>query len=329
MARGDEGTRVTVLGTLGMLEWLAGNWQRALDHAVSAHEIAEQTQYQHARGWEGRVKALIEADLGLVEEARASAERCLAFSRSVSLESFRIMSLAGLGRLELALGNLEAADGYLRDLPERLVAAGTTTQRCPCGPTQSRLSSPAESSGGRVSTSTPTSLTRRASQVPGRWPRLVAAAVCSARQKGNSTAASDAFERVLAKLDEHPYPLERGRTLLCLGMVRRQAQQKKAAREALEQALAIFEELGARLWAEKACAELRRISGRRGTSEELTETELRVAELAGARPLEQGDRRRSVHGREHGRDAPFACVQEARRAACRARGAPGRGGRGR
>ena len=77
-----------------------------------------------------------------------------------------------------------------------------------------------------------------------------------------STGAFAAFERALAELDADPYPFERGRTLLCLGAVRRQAQQKKAAREALEQALAIFEELGARLWAEKARAELRRISGR-------------------------------------------------------------------
>ena len=44
--------------------------------------------------------------------------------------------------------------------------------------------------------------------------------------------------------------------------VRRQAQQKRAAREALQGSLAVFEELGARLWAEKARAELRRISGR-------------------------------------------------------------------
>ena len=62
--------------------------------------------------------------------------------------------------------------------------------------------------------------------------------------------------------------------------MRRQAQQKKAAREALEQALAIFEELGARLWADKARGELKRISGRRGASDGLTETERRVAELA-------------------------------------------------
>ena len=77
-----------------------------------------------------------------------------------------------------------------------------------------------------------------------------------------------------------PFPLEHARTLLCLGMVLRQAQQKKASREALDQALAIFEELGARLWAEKARAELRRISGRAPASDELTETERRVAELA-------------------------------------------------
>jgi DNA-binding NarL/FixJ family response regulator len=62
--------------------------------------------------------------------------------------------------------------------------------------------------------------------------------------------------------------------------VRRQAQQRRAAREALELALANFEELGARLWAEKARAELARISGRRAASDELTETERRVTELA-------------------------------------------------
>jgi len=57
-------------------------------------------------------------------------------------------------------------------------------------------------------------------------------------------------------------------------------QQKRAARDALEQALAIFEELGARLWAENVRAELRRISGRAPPSDELTVTERRVAELA-------------------------------------------------
>jgi DNA-binding CsgD family transcriptional regulator len=76
-----------------------------------------------------------------------------------------------------------------------------------------------------------------------------------------------------------PYPLERGRALLSLGTVRRQARQKRLACEALEQALATFEELGARLWGEKTRSELRRISGRR-RSGQLTETEERIARLA-------------------------------------------------
>jgi DNA-binding NarL/FixJ family response regulator len=55
---------------------------------------------------------------------------------------------------------------------------------------------------------------------------------------------------------------------------------KRPAREALEQALAIFEELGARLWADKTRAELARIGGRPAATGELTPTERRIAALA-------------------------------------------------
>ena len=64
------------------------------------------------------------------------------------------------------------------------------------------------------------------------------------------------------------------------GTIRRQAQQKGPARAALEQAVAIFEDLGARLWAARARGELARISGRRPAAEQLTSTEHRVATLA-------------------------------------------------
>jgi DNA-binding CsgD family transcriptional regulator len=98
--------------------------------------------------------------------------------------------------------------------------------------------------------------------------------------QGNVSEAVNCFHGALARLESQPYPLERGRTLLCLGIVRRQAQQRRASREALEGALVIFEELGARLWAERARAELRRISGRAPAPDELTETERHVAGLA-------------------------------------------------
>ena len=44
--------------------------------------------------------------------------------------------------------------------------------------------------------------------------------------------------------------------------------------------MAIFDELGARLWADRARSELRRISGRRPAPVDLTESEHQVATLA-------------------------------------------------
>lgn len=75
-------------------------------------------------------------------------------------------------------------------------------------------------------------------------------------------------------------PFEHGRTLLALGSVRRRARQKRAARDALEEALEIFDGLGASLWAQRARDELERISGRRPSSGALTGMEQRVAALA-------------------------------------------------
>lgn len=73
-------------------------------------------------------------------------------------------------------------------------------------------------------------------------------------------------------------PFERGRTLLVYGEVRRRGKQKRAAREALDAAVALFDQVGAPLWAAKARAELARIGGRT-TIAGLTATERRVAEL--------------------------------------------------
>jgi DNA-binding NarL/FixJ family response regulator len=70
-----------------------------------------------------------------------------------------------------------------------------------------------------------------------------------------------------------------GKTALALGTLQRQARRKRVARDALEQAAEIFEQLGARLWLEQAQSELRRIGGRAPSSGELTPNEQRIAEL--------------------------------------------------
>ena len=275
--RGDEVTRTLLLWYRSLVDWYAGHWERALAIATEATEFGHQAQFAHNPAWVGRVRGLLEADLGLVDAARASANEALDASRGD--EYFTIQGLGVLGRLELELGNTDEAATHLRALPGRLLAGGLNDPALPIwADAVEALISQDELDEARAYLD-PYELHGR--QIGNPWA-IAAAARCRGllfAAERDLDSAFTAFDRALTELGERTYPLERARTLLCLGTVRRQAGQKKAARDALEEAYAIFEELGARLWAEKAQRELRRISGRRVASE-LTETELQVAALA-------------------------------------------------
>jgi DNA-binding NarL/FixJ family response regulator len=120
------------------------------------------------------------------------------------------------------------------------------------------------------------------------------------RCRGLLLSARGDHERAIVQLDaaaaapvppQEADPIELARTLLSLGGVRRKAQHKRAARETLERALEIFEQLGARPWADKARSELRRIGGRIAPGGELSETERLIVELvvSGRRNREVAD----------------------------------------
>jgi len=88
--------------------------------------------------------------------------------------------------------------------------------------------------------------------------------------------------RAAAAAPEYPRganSFELARTLLALGMVQRRAQHKRAARESLQHAAGIFEQLGAGGWRGCARSELRRIGGRTTSDDQLSETERRIVEL--------------------------------------------------
>ena len=74
-------------------------------------------------------------------------------------------------------------------------------------------------------------------------------------------------------------PVEQARTLLVLGQVLRRRKQRREARSAFEEALAVFEGVGASPWAKRARAELARVPVRRAPGD-LTPTEERIAALA-------------------------------------------------
>jgi DNA-binding CsgD family transcriptional regulator len=96
---------------------------------------------------------------------------------------------------------------------------------------------------------------------------------------GELELATAALEAALVEHERLAMPFEGARTLLCLGRVQRRRKQRRAARETLGQALEEFEALGARLWADKARAELDRTHLREAPTG-LTPSEEQAARLA-------------------------------------------------
>ena len=66
--------------------------------------------------------------------------------------------------------------------------------------------------------------------------------------RGDLVGAIEAMDRALAAHPRCQGPFEHGRTLLEKGAIERRAKRKAAAKQTLEQALAVLEPLGAELW---------------------------------------------------------------------------------
>ena len=96
---------------------------------------------------------------------------------------------------------------------------------------------------------------------------------------GDLDAAQRSAEASVELLERGPQPFETARSMMVLGQIHRRAKRKRLARDLLGRARAAFAELGARLWVDRADAELARIGGRPSTPFALTETERTIASL--------------------------------------------------
>ena len=130
--------------------------------------------------------------------------------------------------------------------------------------------------------------------------------------RGDVHEACRTAESAMNEHDRLPMPFERARTQLVLGQLERRRRHKDAAVATLTDAEATFEAMGARLWAERAAAEVARTRFGPHRIAGLTPSEQRVAELA-ARGLTKPRRRRGVvHQPEDRRGQPVPHLPQAR-----------------
>jgi DNA-binding CsgD family transcriptional regulator len=119
-----------------------------------------------------------------------------------------------------------------------------------------------------------------AEHVPSRWPGAAAARMRGLLAGGDE--ADEQYEQALRLHAEAELPFEHARTQLLFGEHLRRARRRSDARPHLRGALAAFERLGAKPWAERARGELRATgeTARKreaSTIDQLTPQELQIA----------------------------------------------------
>jgi DNA-binding CsgD family transcriptional regulator len=278
-AMASDAMRAYALVFMVTLDWLSDNWQDALDHARAAIELAEQVDHEVVRGWALQAVALVEAHLGRAEEANSHATESIAIARAVGDQITLIRNEGVLGHVALASGNVDKAVRHLATAPGRLVELGwNETSSTVWADAAEALTAAGNLLGARHALH----LYNERAWRSGRRSRA-SSARCSgllAAAEGRLDEAFSDFAKAERELKGLPYAFERGRLLLACGSAYRQARQQRAARQALEQAQAIFAGLGATLWEARAAEEIRRVGGRRAAPGRMTETELRIATLA-------------------------------------------------
>ncbi|NUT03430.1 MAG: AAA family ATPase [Hamadaea sp.] len=276
---GDEWSRAAMLVHVAELECRAGNWSAAAEYA---HQCSLLTR-DAAHGQPGLARyaeAMVAVRQGDLTRARTLAAEGELLAAAGGDELYRIQNIGVRAHAAVSLGEWAEAAGLLRNMPDHLLSLGWRE------PTVFPLWPDAIESLMAVGEL----------ELATRYRGIYAAnADAYARPTAQATAARcagllhaargdlpGALDILAAAVDLHqrsPDRYEMGRTLLALGATRRRARMKRAAREGLDEALAIFEALGSPVWAQRVRAETARIGGRVATAE-LTDAEERVADLA-------------------------------------------------
>ena len=277
---GDESARPYLLYLLGQAECLVGSLERARERGREGHAAAEQSGQRLFAAYNLALQCLAEAQLGSEGKARGAAGRALELTGG-QVEGVNLVLSSALAHLEHAGGArqrvvVERLEPTLEFVRREAVAEPGAT-RFVVDQVEALIEL------GRRDEAL--ELLDRYEGNARRLKRTSALANCArcrgmlAAQAGDLDSALSAYGDALDWHAKVELPLDRGRTLLALGAAQRRMKRRREARTTLEEALTVFDGIGAALWAERARAELKRISGRAGTPGALTPAEERVAVL--------------------------------------------------
>jgi ATP/maltotriose-dependent transcriptional regulator MalT len=274
---GDEGSLPYALSHLPQLELWTGNWARAEALALEHLDLAETTGQENERLTAIYSLALVHAHMGRVDEAGERIEQALPYAeRGDPWNVYQLLSVRGF--VELSAGAAAEAVTSLSRAYGIYEASGA-------GDTPSVFENYPEALvlvGDHATAEQVIGLYERRARRAGKALALAPAFRCRALLLGALGRLDEAvasLEQALAQHQRVDMPFSLARTQLVHGQILRRRGERRAARAALERAIASFDELGSPPWAAKARAELDRVPGRRGSGDALTATEARVAEL--------------------------------------------------
>ena len=278
--RGRYLFRDEILCYLAELECRAGNLDAAARAAEEAFEIDVESGRVSGQAHMLFPKALVAAHRGDVDVARSNAgeglPRCLRNEDLLDANCHRSV----LGFLELSLANPAGAHEWLAPVVEFLQRMATP-EPCVIPCMGDEIEALILLGNTDAAEELLFALETQGRTLDRPWAIAVAArcrALMLAARK-DLEAARGMLEVALKEHDRVGQPLELARTLLVAGEVERRSKQKRSARASLEEAVQIFDGIGARIWAERARGSLERVGGAIGKAGELTPTEIQVADL--------------------------------------------------
>jgi class 3 adenylate cyclase/TolA-binding protein len=277
--RGEDDWRAERQAHRSFVEFRAGQWDEAERLVEESCSVIAHVERPGPWTMAFRFRSIVDAGRGRTERARATLLPLIEEARRSGRPWWEALMLSALAFVEFTADDHEAVDRALTRMSECTAAIGTVDMV----PDRSEpfhvesLVALGETARARTVLER---LEERGRLLPRLWitvtlPRTRALVLAAEGEVAAALAALDELDFEAARL----LPFDLAWTLLVRGRLHRRARQRRAAADTLGQALAIFEELGAPVWAEKARAELERV-GLRRASRELTATELRVAELA-------------------------------------------------